>query len=101
MELLFYEWDADLFILCRQVMWYTVLPIVSHFSIDQQRAVTHQDMLQCTNKGREEKDRKHVNNAEFKILIFFISFAQLCIHYVCYTLRMHLENPFTESSPHH
>lgn len=29
---------------------------VSHYSTEQQGAVIHQDMLQCTSKGREEEE---------------------------------------------
>lgn len=42
--------------------------MVSCYSTDQQMAVTCQDMLQSTNKSREEKDCKLVNmDPGFKI----------------------------------
>ena len=40
----------------------TVLPVVSHCSSEQQMAVTCQDLLQCTNKVREEE--WHVGNLD-------------------------------------
>lgn len=52
------------------VMWYTLLSIVSHYFTALQGAVTHQHMLQCANKGREEEHCKllvihHVWNSTF------------------------------------
>ncbi len=66
--------------------------MVSHYSTDQQVAVTRQDMLQCTSKGREEEDYKlaimGVNKAVFKILeIGFadVSWKKKCIWHICWT----------------
>ncbi len=46
--------------------------MVSRYFTDQQVAVTHQDMQQCTGEGREEDDHKlvnmDVNNAGFKMV---------------------------------
>ncbi len=51
---------------------YIVQPMVSHYSTDLQVAITHRDMLPCTNKDRKEEYCKivnmEVNNAGFKIL---------------------------------
>ncbi len=57
---------------CMQVTQYTVLPMVSHYSSDQQVAVTRQVMQQCGNKDSKEEDCRlvnmDVNSAGLKIL---------------------------------
>lgn len=63
MELFFYDWDPDLFVLCTRCAWmtcYTALPLVSQYSTDLEVVATRQDMLQCAGKVREE-DCQQVN----------------------------------------